>query len=229
MQMRTNPFSPQRRKSRYAELDFEVGPGVPSPTRPGQRGSAPLQQAGRGRAAPLRAQPPPPSRPAENHAHAEAAPGHVPGPEPEAAARGEGQGRAGPGQQGPEWAGPWGAGRGGGARRGGGAAPGEPFSPPSSFIRFFLPPFLENDLTWPMLDPGGQGNPTGLPGQGGGRLDWRTVRPPPTECHGRGSGAGQLPPTAGHPSCRPHSGRCSAPGSPPFPASPLSEAPSPLF
>lgn len=30
LQMHTNPFSLQRRKSRYAELDFEVGPCVPS-------------------------------------------------------------------------------------------------------------------------------------------------------------------------------------------------------
>lgn len=63
LQMGTNLFSPQRRKSRYAELDFEVGPGVPSPTWPGWRCSEPLQQAGRGRAAPLRAQSPPPLPP----------------------------------------------------------------------------------------------------------------------------------------------------------------------
>ena len=42
--MYTNPFSPQRRKSRYAELDFEVGPGVRCPTHPAQA----LQQVGRG-------------------------------------------------------------------------------------------------------------------------------------------------------------------------------------
>lgn len=103
----------------------------------------------------------------------------------------------------------------------GGLLPESP-SPPPSFIRSFLPPFPETGLTWPMLDPGGQGKPTGLPGQGGGCLEGEVVHwLPPTEGHGRGSGAGQLPPLQAVPLCRPHSGRCSAPGSPPFPTSPL--------
>lgn len=50
LRVRPNPFSPQRRKSRYAELDFEVGPGVPSPRRLGPgvfRASGQAAQAGR--------------------------------------------------------------------------------------------------------------------------------------------------------------------------------------
>lgn len=39
--MCTNPFPPQRRKSRYAELDFEVGPSVPSPKHLGPGGEDP--------------------------------------------------------------------------------------------------------------------------------------------------------------------------------------------
>ena len=128
----TNPFFPQRRKSRYAELDFEVGPGVPCPNHRAQafqqvgrgwgEGPPPLPRIGspvsrslprRGQGSPfpgsgLAASPPP----AENHAHTEAAPGHVPGPEPEVTARRKGQGRAGPRQQGLEGEG-WGGASGG--------------------------------------------------------------------------------------------------------------------
>lgn len=123
LQTCTNPFSPQRRKSRYAELDFEVGPGIPSPTRPGQAlCTLPAGRKGRG-STPLPGSGFAPSHPAENHAHAETAPGPVPGSEPEAAACREGQGGPGPRQQG---LGGQGAGALGGQHRMGRAV-GEPF------------------------------------------------------------------------------------------------------